>query len=790
MKTFTLAVLLLGGLAVVPAAIPATARTLDHVALGTEAEGTAHRLRITDGGRVVGALGQSSLQLRPTGRWRGGTVDMRLTVNPAAVNFVTLRLWGGEKIDGNLTLLCDGKQVGDRLLSDYDQLDYGAKAQQFPGAFYYRTYRLPDAVTRRRSAVDCTIEASGPIFSYSETFDRFQQVMTTPSRGLYDLYVHDDPWLDTRPGTSDGALARPSPRPGSGRIARGAPGSDVLGRIKARLERDVQSLLRASRPLGQHEILFLARFRLKRWSPLARDPRILAAIVKGMDDFAAVYVKDPTVVRFEKSTWNPDWFGFGPIGQAIALDPAALAPVLDKSIAWRNGTTATRRTAYAEMLVASREWLRVHRRFYTNQSMIVDCYGIYLANRGVAALDPKQAMPEQAARRYLYEATGIEEWRGDDLPDGGHSYDAGGPDGTKAQPYRVAHGYHLVTRGGLTRELGYVGNYGEVLDWVGLIYDATRPTPDTPGDPKLRDQLARIARARAPFRYPASDADGFRAMRMMADIGWRDLKAPGDVTYVQEPRAGAASPIEAAVLTEDPLLVGYAQQMVEDNQLWPSLERSLAQTGFRQTYGLLNVIDEVAALAGMAPQPARLPMSDGQPDMAVADPEDGVIAIKRGDERFYASLYWRANRGVTNLGRVWLSGPRGNRIATVPVDTGFTPSGQRWTRPDKLVLLKNDVINRGYGLHLAEAGEALPLAEPPSGVVVKPGEDSVYAGRGDSYVMRYGGYTVAINMSETKPFAFLVPKHGGNELISGRTMPAGRTIRMAPLSAVAFYDER
>lgn len=767
----------------------AHAKTIDRVELGREAAGGSHQVRIVNGGIVAGALGQSTLQLRPTGAWRGGTVAMRLAVAPAGANFLSLRLWGGETVTGNLTLICDGKQVGDRLLSDFDQLDYGAKAQQFSGAFYYRTYRLPDAVTRGKTSVDCTIEASGPIFSYAETFDKFQQTMTNPSRGLYDVFVHDSAWLDVPAGANDGRLTSAATRPGAARIAAKVPGSEALTQIKLRLEREVQGLLQTQRPLGQHEILFLARFRLKTWSPLAHDPRIAVAILKGIDDFAAAYDKDPTLVRFDKSTWNPDWFGFGPIGQAIALDPAMFAPVLDQPIKWHGGM-ATRRAAYAEMLAASRDWLRTHRRFYTNQSMIVDCYGIYLSNRGVAALDPIKAIPESAARRYLYEATGIEEWRGDDLPDGGHSYDAGGPDGTKGQPYRVAKGYHLVTRSGLTREFGYVGNYGEVLDWVGLIYDATRPSPDADGDVKIRDQLARIARARAPFRYPSTDVDGFAAMRMMADIGWRDLKAPGDVTYVEEPRPGAASPISAAVLTRDAALVGYAQQMVEDNQLWPSLQRVVSLPGFRQSYGLLNIIDDVAALAAMPAQPNRLPMSNGQPDFAFVDPEDGVIAIKRGAERFYASLYWRANRGVTGLGRVWMSGAGGNRIATVPVAVGFTPSGQTWVRPDKVVLIKNDAINRGYALHLAEAGEALPLVQPPAGVVVKPGEDSIYAGRGDSYVLDYGGYKVAINMSETKPFSFTVPAHAGSELVSGKPMQAGRTIRMAPLSAVAFHGAK
>jgi hypothetical protein len=37
--------------------------------------------------------------------------------------------------------------------------------------------------------------------------------------------------------------------------------------------------------------------------------------------------------------------------------------------------------AYAGMLGACRDWHRQHRRLYTNQSMINDLYGIYLANR-------------------------------------------------------------------------------------------------------------------------------------------------------------------------------------------------------------------------------------------------------------------------------------------------------------------------------------------------------------------------------------------------------------------------
>jgi len=54
--------------------------------------------------------------------------------------------------------------------------------------------------------------------------------------------------------------------------------------------------------------------------------------------------------------------------------------------------------------------------------------------------------------------------------------------------------------------------------------------------------------------------------------------------------------------------------------------------------------------------------------------------------------------------------------------------------------------------------------------------------------MRYAGYTIAVNMSETKRFAFQVPQHGGNELLSGNAMPAGSTLQMEPLSTVIFYS--
>ena len=37
-----------------------------------------------------------------------------------------------------------------------------------------------------------------------------------------------------------------------------------------------------------------------------------------------------------------------------------------------------------------------------------------------------------------------------------------------------------------------------------------------------------------PFRYSSTDAEGFAAMRMETQVGWRDVHFPGDITYVQQ----------------------------------------------------------------------------------------------------------------------------------------------------------------------------------------------------------------------------------------------------------------
>jgi len=70
--------------------------------------------------------------------------------------------------------------------------------------------------------------------------------------------------------------------------------------------------------------------------------------------------------------------------------------------------------------------------------MIVDMNS-YTANRGIAAIDPAHALPEERMRHYLYQSVGLEPWLGSDTDSG------------PEMPY--GDNYFEITSKGLTREL-------------------------------------------------------------------------------------------------------------------------------------------------------------------------------------------------------------------------------------------------------------------------------------------------------------------------------------------------
>jgi hypothetical protein len=749
----------------------ASAGLLDTLVFGNPASESSHQTSATGSEAKAGGLGEPCRHLLPGGEaaWQGGSLKFTVRVDPAKQNYFTLRLWGEDVSRNQLILQVEGKQVGYRHLGDIEALDLGTDAPAYPGRFYYRTCPLPLEITRGKRSVDCEIRASGPIWGYGTSFEQYQKPMTEATRGLYRVHTHDDACFVPPADEKQGAYPADAP-------LREGPGPEVLDALKSRVNRQIDGLIRdPQRPCNQMQALFLAEAYHTAWTRAAGKPETVAKVLVSLDSLYRGFIANPRLAEAEPSTYNPDWFGLGPCGRMLDLLATDLRPSLEESIDDGKGGKVIRRDAFRDMLVACRDWHREHRRQYNNQSMINDLYGIYLANRGIAVVAPAAALPEKQALGYLYESIGLAPWLGSEV------------DGRPSRP--LGDSFFQITAKGLTKELGYVGNYGEVLDWVAQIHEATRPAPGEPGDPAVKAQLVKIARARAPFRYPMLDRDGKRAMVMETVVGWRDVHFPGDVTYDQR-ASWDGSPFEVAAATGDPHLVGYCQQMLADNQFFASVARRMEDRGFRVTFGLMGIPARYEAIRAQAPSPHRLPMSWDQPDFVFTDEEDGVVAIKNGKEIFYASLYWRARHAVNFLARVHHITPAYDRIATVAVDIGFTPSGMEYVRPN---WTNFGFANGGHRYPAefvsAHAGQKLPIARIPEGVAFKPGQESIHAGRGDFYRLRHGPYLIAMNMSAGKTFELAVPAGGGviRDLAAARDVSPGSLLKVGPRSTVILH---
>ncbi len=750
----------------------------DRIVFGDALSESGHAFQ-SDGSEIIsGALGGPARRLLPPAtnaesNWSGGTVSFILKVDPARQNYVTARFWGSDTNASRLILFCEGKQVGYRHLGDIDILDFGDDSGE-PGCndrFFYNTTPLPLAMSHGKNELHFEIHSTGPVWGYGNTFERYQKPMTEPTRGLYKIYSHTDGCFVPPSDEKQGAAPVNPP-------VRQTPGQEVFVELKERVNHEIQNELKISRPLNEMQMQFLARAYFVKWTDAFQNPQVVSQVLKGMDALFAACRANPELAHNDPSTPNPGWFEFGPAGDAVSLLGEPLRHFLDEPIT-NGGQSISRRAAYSELLLAGRDWHRYHRRLYSNQTMITDM-NIYLCNRGLEVVDPDKAFSEPVARRYLYEAIALEPWRDSDQ------------DGTgDRRGWGVGTNYWELTDKGLTRELGYVGYYGEVLDWVTSIYDATRPSPGQPGDLKIRAQLEKIMHARAAFRYPMLDAEGHRAMRIETIVGWRDMHYPGDVLYCERPTWDASS-LYAAAETLDPQSVGYVQQMFEDNQFFASVMHQMGQNNsLRVTAGLLNVPDQYDLLKSQAASRYRLPMTSGQPDFVFSDEEDGVVAIKHGDDILYASLYWRARNAINFLARVHYIAPRFDRIADVQEDVDFTPSGMTFTRPDW--------VNFGFGnggpkypvpMHSAEAGEKLPIAKIPAGIKFRPGDENVFAGKGEFYRLHYGNYVIGMNMTMDKTFELKPPAGATGEarnLVSKQSLKLDRPIEVGPRSTVILW---
>lgn len=742
----------------------------DVIVFGNTVSETAHQFVGQESKEIRGGLNETARILLPSvkANWQGGAMSFNIKVDPEKQNYITTRFWGSDVNHDRLYFVCGDKQIGSRHLGDIDMLDIGSDAPFYNERFFYTTVPLPLSLTKGKQELQFEIRSQGVIWGYGQNWAQYQKNMVDPTRGIYKVYTHTNPAFVPSADEVQGAEPLAS--------VRKYPGEEVMDKLKSRVNGEIDKLKKSTKPLNQMQMQFLAKSYRVKWTYGYKDKEVVSQVLSSLDELYKAYKANPKLAFSDPTTPNPDWFGFGPAAQTVYLLYNEFSKKLDEKIEDGLGNKISRREALTDMFLTSRTLNQKSRRQYSNQTMIKDLYGIYYCNKGLQLISPKDALVEKDALRYLYEALGLQPWLGSDGEDGKPTLTQGT-------------NYWELTPKGLTKELGFVGNYGEVLDWATEIYEATRAQPELPGDEKIKNRIVEIAVARSYFRYPMLDDDKHTGVRQEVIVGWRDTHYPGDVTYVQRP-SWDGGPLQIVAATLDPKLIGYAQQMLSDNQFFYSVEQRLKDNGFRVTNGLLQVPDQYKTVKAQKLSKYKLPMSWDQPDFVFSDEEDGVVAIKNGKEIFYASLYWRARNSVNNLARVHAITPKYDRIATLYIEEKFDSSGLFYTMPDYTnMAFGNGGLKYPDGLHLANTGEKQAIAKIPAGIPYKQGQEHPLAGRAEFYNMRYGNYIIAMNSSKNKTFVLTVPEDfaGAKDLVTGANIGTAKTVTVKEGTTVVLY---
>lgn len=755
---------------------------VDTLVLGDEASEKQHQLSADLSDVVKEGLGEPARRLLPKNppSYEGGAMTFTLAVDPNKQNYLTAKFWGSDKGEerGRLILFHGGDQIGYRSEGDYDVLNHCDIEGQAPGRFVYQTAIIPTVLTKGKTSVTLTIRSFGPVWWYGPNFEKFQKNLASPTRGIYRLYTHTATRFDPPANEAQGQFESKGIRPAPGEEVIDKSRKIVIDRLKKLLDKPQQNPGIEGLKNRNDRLGLLCEAYHVAWTPACKNPAAIAQMLRDGDDSVRAAAADPKVIE-------GGWLGLGPVGNALVRTGPDLLQTMDEKIDLGVAGASTRREAWATVLRKSVDYWRMNRRGYTNQSMIVD-ENIYAANRGIQILKPELALPEAQAKRYIYEAVGLEPWRGSDVPESERLKPTTRPDSNEWTWVFGEHHYD-ITRKGLSREVGWVGTYGEtILTFLREIVELTD------GDPKIREQLRKVQKARFFFRYPGLDADGYQCMKLTSEIDNRTAHYPKAGADYLAAEIGESWWMEVpAMLPDDPAIVGVAQQALADNQYFRYVESRLSGPN---TLGMMRNVNEYVKVKSLSASAYRLPGTTGQPDFAFADEQDAVVAIKHGQTQLFVNLYYRSFFGINGVARVLEVNPTITRLASVKSEyTIESPIGM-FVRPDYIhsqYAESRGHLPPGETAHQVLRGEEMPIAAPPAGVVpLKAPAWGPYAGKAQFYQLRYGDYLIAVNTTTSKIFHVYVPADApdnARELVSGQSVKAGQRLEVGSLSTVVIY---
>lgn len=851
----------------------------DYIAFGDLASEQQHKLQASDTEIIAGALHQPARMLAGSKTKTSYDLRFRIKVDSLLQNYFTLKFWGGDSATIVSKVFIDGKQIGYNRTSDYSPIN-GGFTSPLPRRFYYSTIMLPLSATLGKKEAEISIHSD------------YNAKVT--NRQIYAGYVHTHPYLDfsaEKQGQKPQyKVAEDITDAEKDQLLTLYREQQVEDFHKYSRLLDESADAKISIVKYRDDLRYYASMLNQPWCPAKSDEekkKTLFRIFQVIDNYVKDYYADYRLVM--RGGHQGDWGGFlGALGEALyivenhisdnrILGEAAFHEFLrqpfhvqpsDSEFAlpgtdW-NGNPLTRQSAWERALKANFDFARCRLSYIYNQ-VYYTYDGAWKAHEGLRIIGSSFYEGKERSHQILREALGIAPYLGEEVlvSDDGRELDlyhslfyhdwyvlftddfthvvAKGLAKSKLDASgnvvrRLPYGKHYtgVSQDGLTRENGYVGNYGETPNYLPEWFYKTL---NHKGDEALNDDILKLAlhnlHARGYTRYTALDEHGNRIMRMQQVVDNRNAQYPGMYAYAV--RQSHAKIMHYASLEQHMAnhperygsphwkpywgyakeAVGFAQQQLADNQYFPNQSSDALRKNIldlrKYDYCLPEAYKYVSSNATGKIHPltdfdyyseeelAQLAVNKNDYNrFAWADIDCLMACVKDGD-RVLTGIFNFHNMGYSGCGRMHVQNATYELIVQLATKAKF--------RYDEYYLrgnsLENDFRSDVRDIYTEQpsalAGEVCPVTyQPGVGRIQRENfnEDNPYSAFPDYLESQYGQYLFVFNT--TRPeyeneqyFEVLLPKSYRKktipDLISGKMLSVvNGKVRISPNSALVL----
>ncbi|GAB6011318.1 hypothetical protein [Viscerimonas tarda] len=796
-----------------------------------------------------------------------------IKVSPLFQNYFSLKFGGSDTSNEVNVVWIDGKQIGYQRHGDYAPINRGY-SNPLPDRFFYSTIMLPYSMTKGKESVEITIKSLSS--------------RQREKRKIYQAYSHINPCIDVSNeqqgelnlSDKNAILAEDIPEVEKQEWlqAHRQKQLDDFNAFSDRLDKSPDAKISIEK--YRDDLRYYASVLMQTWSPAqtnAEKKRALLRIFQVIDNYVKDYYADTRLVVH--GGHQGDWGGYlGALGDVLyivepliaddtVLGKAAFNRLLNESFVtntvedkfslagldW-NGNELNRKEAWERALKANFDFARARLSYIYNQ-VYYTYEGAWKAHEGLRIIGSDFYEGKERSHQILRTALGIGPFLGEEVlvsADGRdldlyhslfyHDWQAFFTDDFlqvvakgKAKSKldasgnivrRLPYGKHYtgITQAGLTRENGYVGNYGETPNYLPEWFYRTL---NHPGDEALNDDILKLAlqnlHARSFTRYTSLDERGKRIMRMQQVLDERNAAYPGMYAYAT--RVSTAKAMHYASLEHYMAAhperyaspqwntcweyaaeaVGFAQQQLMDRQFFSRNNRGGIINVGKYDFYLPETYEYITAKRagydrfGQVEAGKVHPLTDfdyytpGEVTKLKIQPSDykqfawvdvdDMMACVRDGETVISGVFNMLNRAFAGNGKIHAQYKNYDQIVQVATRAKFQYQDYylRMNSPD--VDFMTDIKYIFQTPPLALSGEICPITyQPGVGKIVRENfeVDNPYSAYPDYLEAQYGDYLFVFNTTRSEygneqSFEVELPgayrKKQVLDLVSGKMLP-------------------